>query len=299
MSLQSTPSSWRLGLTGYPLGHSISPQIQGAALRSLGLQGEYRLYPVAPGAEGPGSLAELVGRLRAGDLHGLNVTIPHKQAIMPLLDELTPIARAIGAVNTIFRQGERLIGDNTDAPGFLTDLESLTFPGFTRPAVARVALILGAGGSARAVVYALAQAGWQPCLAVLRPQSLQRAHSLAEEIGRVFPKPPALGPSDLAALDFAAHPVHLIVNCTPVGMSPHPDENPWPAQLAFPAGAFVYDLVYNPAVTQLTAAARAAGLSASTGLGMLVAQAALAFERWTGMLPGLAPLRAAAEAALR
>ena len=107
--------TYSLGLIGYPLGHSLSPQIHGAALHALGISGEYSLYPVAPFPEGKKELAALLDQVKNDVIRGLNVTIPHKQNVMPMLDELTPAAQAIGAVNTIFVQDGRLIGDNTDA----------------------------------------------------------------------------------------------------------------------------------------------------------------------------------------
>ena len=111
-----------LGLIGHPLGHSLSPKIHTAALKACGLQGEYSLFPIAP--EDMQGLKDLLTRVRGGEIHGLNVTIPHKQNVIPLLDELTPTAQAIGAVNTISMRNGKLVGDNTDAPGFLADLQN-------------------------------------------------------------------------------------------------------------------------------------------------------------------------------
>ena len=162
---------YQLGLIGYPLGHSLSPTIQQAALQAMCLPGEYRLYPIEPLPQGQSALVRLIERMRRGELDGLNVTIPHKPSVVPLLDELTPTAAGIRAVNTIYRDGSRLFGDNTDAPGFLTNLERLEI---TRPGRA---LVLGAGGSARSVVYALAKRGWQvksPHGSWLRPRLWQR-----------------------------------------------------------------------------------------------------------------------------
>ena len=158
-----------LGLIGYPLSHSLSPQLHAAAFQALKLDGEYRLYPVAPNDNQ--GLAKLAQRLRLGKLQGLNVTIPHKQAILPLLDKLTPSAQAIGAVNTLYLKGDRLIGHNTDAPGFLSDLHN----SFGQPTVEKNALVLGAGGAARAVVYALLTDGWNVTLAVRRADVDQAA----------------------------------------------------------------------------------------------------------------------------
>ncbi len=253
----------RLGLIGFPLVHSLSPVLHEAALQAAGLQGSYSLYPVRPG--NPEGLGELVNCVRSGELTGLNVTIPHKQAVLPLLDMLTPSARVIGAVNTIYSRGRRVIGDNTDAPGFLADLERFA----PRPTSA---LVLGAGGAAAAVVYALRARNCRMTVAARRVEQ-------AEQLARRFPRTRVIS-MDGEAL--ARTDANLVINATPVGMYPHTDDSPWPADLAFPAGSMMYDLVYNPAETKLVRTARAAGLRAITGLGMLIEQAVLAFEIWTG-----------------
>ena len=265
---------YQLGLIGYPLGHSLSPAIHQAALQAMGLAGEYRLYPVRPLPHGQAELAELVEQVRQSGLDGLNVTIPHKPSVVPLLDRLTSTAAGIGAVNTIFREAGRLWGDNTDAPGFLADLQRLGVKGPGR------ALVLGAGGSARSVVYGLMGQGWQVQIAARR---LAQAQSLASDLARVNPgaEPPQAGYLSLTGIR-GGLPVDLIVNTTPVGMAPLLDANPWPAGLPLPPAAFVYDLIYNPAETPLMIAARHSGLEAANGLGMLVEQAALSLERWTG-----------------
>jgi len=283
-------SFYRLGLTGYPLGHSLSPRLHAAALSSTGLEGEYLVYPVPP--NDVTALAQLLGRLRVGELHGLNVTIPHKQAVIPLLDDLTPTARTIGAVNTIHARDGRLIGDNTDAAGFMADLTK--FIGPETPAASpahRTALVLGAGGSARAVVYALSRQGWNM---VITARRVEQAQAMAA--GFRFP----VSDTRVSGIEFTreriaalAAGLALIINTTPIGMSPQVDSSPWPQGLAFPPVA-VYDLVYNPHETLLVRQARAAGLHAQTGLGMLVEQAALAFEIWTGRAPSRAAMFAAA-----
>ena len=256
----------RLGLIGYPLGHSLSPRIHTAALEACGLQGEYSLFPIAP--DDLQGLKDLLTRMRNGEIHGLNVTIPHKQNVMPLLDERTPTAQAIGAVNTILMRDGKLIGDNTDAPGFLADLGGL------KTSEVPKALVLGAGGSARAIVYALVHAGWGVTLSARRPeQALALASNYHLPICQ-FPIPD----SQLPVFD-------LLVNTTPLGMTPNVDSSLWPEHLAFPKNAAVYDLVYNPRETKLVRDARAAGLPARTGLGMLIEQAALAFWIWTGRKP--------------
>jgi shikimate dehydrogenase len=278
-------SPLNLGLTGWPLEHSYSPHLHQAALRTLGLAGEYRLYPLPPTPEGEAGLAALLQRLRGGELRGLNVTIPHKQTVIPWLDELTPLARGIGAVNTLYAKDGRLAGDNTDAPGFLADLKDC-FPflfSLERP----TALVLGAGGAARAVVYALAQAGWQVKVASRR----------AEQAAALFASFAGSLPSIQAApLEPGLYrlPCHLIVNTTPVGMYPNIQTSPWPENEPIPEGAAVYDLVYNPIETKWVRTARAAGHPAANGLGMLVEQAAMAFELWSGQAAPREAMRQAA-----
>jgi shikimate dehydrogenase len=275
---------FRLGLTGYPLGHSLSPKIHAAALTACGLTGDYSLFPVHP--SDPTGLARLLARLRAGELTGLNVTIPHKQAVIPFLDELTETAQSIGAVNTIACENGRLIGHNTDAPGFLSDLKNflksqkslVEGQDYQLPVTNyQFALVLGAGGSARAVVYALANAGWTVALAARRPE---QARELVESLKIARSHCEVITFEQIQSTD-----MDLIVNTTPLGMTPNLDASPWPEGVPFPDGAVLYDLVYNPRETCLVREARAAGLPATTGLGMLVEQAALAFEIWTGYRP--------------
>lgn len=261
----------RFGLAGYPLAHSLSPAIHAAALRHCDLVGEYSLLPVPPGDTQ--SLSDLLARLRTGEMTGLNVTIPHKQTMIPLLDELSPAAKAIGAVNTIYVRDGWLIGDNTDAPGFLADLKRSL-----NPLDGHSALILGAGGSARAVVHALLGDDWQITVAARNmEQAMVLSRQFPEDAGRIAQV--ELQGKILAPLLSGQA---LVVNATPVGMSPDVDVSPWPTGLGFPEHAAVYDLVYNPRETVLVCQAHRAGLRAVTGLGMLVEQAALAFELWTG-----------------
>ncbi len=282
------PAPFNLGLIGYPLGHSLSPKIHTAALAACELQGTYSLFPIAP--DNPGELAALLARLRAGEIRGLNVTIPHKQNVIPLLDELTETAQAIGAVNTISLRNGRLIGENTDAAGFLADLKNFLTGQRSKVEGTRTtsenhqasfenqksAIVLGAGGSARAVTYALLNDGWSVTISARR---IEQAQQLASS----FPHPslhttlinPTMSPTD-----FQPSTYDLMVNTTPLGMIPNTDSTPW--KLPFPKNAAVYDLVYNPRETCLVREARAAGLPATTGLGMLIEQAALAFEIWTG-----------------
>lgn len=265
---------YKLGLIGYPISHSVSPQIHSAALKEAGLDGEYKLYPIAP--DDKQGLADLLTQVRMGEIHGLNVTIPHKQNVIPLLDELTPTAEAIGAVNTISLQNGKLVGDNTDADGFWNDLQVLVHGkhGISRNLNA---LILGAGGSARAVAFALLQHGWGVSITSRRIEQAQTlvTHYASQQIKSVLYDPTTLH-SLLPILS-------LIINTTPVGMKSHPQGSPWIDDLPFPPNAVLYDLIYNPAETQLMKDAAQAGLPTRNGLGMLIGQALLSFEIWTGV----------------
>ena len=269
---------YRLGLIGYPLGHSRSPQLHHAALAWAGLEGEYRLFAIAPTEAGRAEIESLIDDLRACRLDGLNVTIPHKGTVIPFVDRLTGVAEAVSAVNTLSRDASGcIIGDNTDVPGFLHDLARLVG---REPA--GTALVLGAGGSARAVVYALTREGWSVRVLARRAE---QAAALVEDFGKLdLPGPMACG--DLQDLrDFAAQPCRLVVNTTPLGMHPNYHGCPWPDDIPLPQFAAVYDLIYNPAETVLLRRARSAGLAASNGAGMLAAQAALAFHQWIGVEP--------------
>lgn len=274
----SSSQGYHLGLTGWPLGHSLSPVLHQAALDALGLAGEYSLYPAPPLPEGRERLVELLDQMRTGRLDGLNVTIPHKQTVVPLLDRLTSVAQTARAVNTIYREDGKLVGDNTDVPGFLADLHS--FLSGVRLSNQK-ALLLGAGGAASAVGVALAQEGWQVTIAARR---LEQAEALSLRMALLGIEPPGaiLLDGNTLRQHLGVSSNCLIVNATPLGMSPRDSETPWPERLAFPPGAAIYDLVYNPRETRLVRTAHKAGLPARNGLGMLAEQAALAFERWTG-----------------
>ncbi len=264
-----------LGLIGYPLGHSLSPKIQTAALQACGLNGDYSLFPIR--LDDKDALENLFLRVRSGEIQGLNVTIPHKQNVMPFLDELTPTARSIGAVNTIYLRGNKLIGDNTDAPGFLTDLKRFLGNRKSQIVNRQSSIVLGAGGSARAVVYALLNDGWEVTLVARR---IEQAHQLASSFPEHEIHPVTYEAFILYPLSFS-----LLVNTTPVGMTPNVDQSPWPENVTFPPHAAIYDLVYNPRETKLVREACSQGRRGTTGLGMLIEQAALSFEIWTGYKP--------------
>ena len=264
---------FQLGLIGWPLEHSLSPIIHTAAMQAMGLGGAYRLLPVRPTPEGDKQLRALLDRTRSGELDGLNVTRPYKTTVMKHLDELTPVAEAIGAVNTILAIDGRLVGDNTDKDGFLFDLEATLSPDVGG------ALILGSGGAARAVALGLVESGWKVWVS---SRSLDRAQELANGLRS---RGAAISGVQLSSklMESIASECNLIVNATPLGMSPQAKTSPWPADVPLPSAVVVYDLVYVPRETVLTIAASEAGLAAVTGLGMLVEQAALSFERWTGL----------------
>ena len=283
---------FRFGLVGHPLGHSISPGIHAAALRSAGLVGEYRLYPVDPMPGGEKTLIRLLDAVRTGELDGLNITIPHKQLILPFLDRLNTSADRIGAVNTVYRQDSNLIGENTDAPGFMADvLDELS--GFPEKAI-----ILGAGGAARAVLCALME---QNCEVFLASRRITQAEQVVEQYRMKFDPRARLSaiPLERKSLRAITDGECLIVNTTPVGMYPDVDCSPWPEELSFPDNAVVYDTVYNPRETRLVSDARNAGLRAISGLGMLVQQAGLSFSCWTGVAAPIQEMRMVAEDELR
>jgi shikimate dehydrogenase len=268
--------------------YSLSPDIHMAALQALDLGGDYRLLSMPPLPGGEVTLIGVFERMRRGELQGLNVTVPHKQVILGYLDRLTPAAQAIGAVNTIFRQGEELVGDNTDRDGFLKDL------GTTLSPAVGSGLVLGAGGAARAVAHGLCELGWQVWIAARR---LNRAEDLADALRKQGFQSVSVLSLDTDELRSISSDCTLVVNATPVGMAPQAEVSPWPSTLAFPPGASVYDLVYMPEETMLIKAASKAGLRATTGLGMLIEQAALSFERWTSQpAPRMVMRQAALEA---
>ena len=295
---------YALGLIGHPVKHSLSPVIHNAAFTAYGIAGEYRLFDVPEPPNNEPRMTALIDSLRAGIITGLNVTIPHKQVILSYLDKLTTAAQSIGAVNTIYQIGDRLVGDNTDAPGFLKPLESYTH----RLNEDKTALIIGAGGAARAVTYALNQQGWKLTIAARRlPQAQELVDSLAKlKLVEVSETDPGQYSDDRHAIRVVALDniqrvmewtrVDLLVNTTPIGMTPYEDANPWPDGCNLPHGAIIYDLVYNPSETALLRTAKAAGLECLGGLDMLIEQAALAFECWTGLdAPREAMRRAASE----
>ena len=278
----------RVGIIGYPVGHSISPAFQQAALDYYRLEATYELWQTEAS-----QLQKVVEGLRLPSVMGANVTVPYKQDVVSLLDEIGEMAQAIGAVNTIVNRQGRLIGHNTDAAGFL---KALTEDGAFDPK-GKAAMLLGAGGSARAVGFALAMAGVGSLTIVNR--TLGRAAELVGSLKAMLSRVSAISWDD-ASFQPLLGQSDLIVNCTPVGMRHTASEGDSPLKdAAIPSHGLVYDLVYNPPETALLREAASAGARTLGGLPMLVYQGAEAFELWTGLKAPINVMFAAAKKALR
>ena len=261
----------RAGIFGYPIRHSISPPMHQAAFDHAGIDATYEAWETHPD-----DLAAGVLSLRDDRCLGANVTVPHKQAVIEHLDEVDDLARRIGAVNTIINDDGRLLGANTDADGFITSLEVW---GDLDPA-GLDAVLVGAGGAARAAAHALADSGVGSL--TIANRTLDRAQSLATEIAALGVDARAIGLSN-TEFGAACSRADLLVNSTSVGMlhGPAEDASPVPEGAIAP-GCVVYDMVYNPPDTPLLRAAENAGARVVGGLPMLVYQGAAAWSRWTG-----------------
>jgi len=279
-----------IALLGDPVAHSLSPALQNAAFAACGLDYAYVALRVQPR-----HLESALRGLVAMGFGGANLTVPHKQAALPFIDELRGDAALVGAVNTVVVEGEALVGHNTDAGGFASSLEELVPEGLA----GRPALLLGAGGAARAVALALTRAGIGRLIIANRGR--QRAQGLAGLVSGLAPglECRVLGLDELTPADVRA--AALVVNATTMGMAHagpaagrrdlggQASENPpsagkVPAVLVDNLGVdhIVYDVVYGSGATALVSGARAAGARAADGTGMLAWQAALAFQLWTG-----------------
>ncbi len=263
-----------VAIFGDPVEHTLSPAMHNAAFAALGLDFVYVAARVRPA-----ELRRAVAGIRALGFAGLNVTVPHKQKIIPFLDRLSPAARAIGAVNTVVREGDELVGHNTDAEGFLRAVRKLGFR-----AKGKSVVLLGAGGSARAVAWALSQDGVRTITILNR--DLGRAKALAEKARRRG------GPSTLAGTLASANDpaivggAALVVNCTSIGL-----DGAGAVPVAYgltPDGCLFYDLVYGKQPTPFVRDARRHRRPAADGRSMLLEQAGLAFSLWTGRSPDLA-----------
>jgi len=272
------------GIIGDPIGHSMSPAIHNAAFKETGI--DYLYVPFRVKKEG---LSKAIEGMRALNIRGLSVTIPHKVAVIPFLDELDPLAQRIGAVNTIVNDDGVLRGYNTDATGFLqTLLERGVEP------EGKNMVILGAGGASRAISFILAERG--AYLVILnRLLELDWAEGLASRISQIFTKEVEALELNEENLAKVLEKADIVVNATSVGMSPNIDETPIPAKLLKP-GLIVFDIVYNPIKTRLLREAEATGAKTIGGLDMLVWQGVLAFELWTGMK---APVKVMKEEAIK
>jgi shikimate dehydrogenase len=249
-----------LGVCGWPVAHSRSPAMQNAGLQAAGLEDwQYLALPLPPAM-----FAETVRALPAAGFRGVNVTIPHKHAALALADAASPAARAIGAANTLtFERDGTIVADNTDAPALIELVRGVLDP------AGRRALVLGAGGAARAAVWALVQAGAQVELWNRTPA---RAEALAESLGARYSADPKSA--------------EIVVNATSVGLEPNVDPfKAFPLKAdTFETGSCVIDMVYGSGETQFLTAARSRGARVIDGLEMLLAQGVASFERWTGMM---------------
>ncbi len=268
-----------VAILGDPVEHSRSPAMHNAAFTALRLDYVYVALRV-PRAE----LGRAVAGIRALGFAGLNVTVPHKEAVLPLLDRLAPAARAIGAVNTIVCEGDDLVGHNTDAEGFRRAVRKLGFRGRGRSAV-----LLGAGGSARAVAWALADAGVRQMTILNR--NVARASALAREVKAHGGPAVAVGALDAATAADTVGDADLIVNCTSLGLDGK--SSPAVAIESTRDRCVFYDLVYGARPTPFVRSALRRGRRAGDGLGMLLEQAGLAFRIWTGRKAPLEVMAAA------
>jgi shikimate dehydrogenase len=271
-----------IGIFGDPVAHTLSPAIQNAAFAALGLGFVYVPFHVARKR-----LGEAVEGVRALGLAGVNITIPHKVAVMEHLDEIEAHAKEIGAVNTVVNDGGRLVGHNTDGAGFLKSLTEET--GFN--VSGKKVLVIGAGGAARAILYSVLSEN--PAFVLLLNRTVEKAEALVDALGPGF-KGVELNAGPLSGMLDAAPTADLVINTTSLGMEGN-------APLDFPVealsdGAVVADIVYSPLKTPLLTRAEARGLTVHNGLSMLIGQGAIGFELWTGRK---APVEAMKEAALK
>jgi shikimate dehydrogenase len=277
------------GVIGFPVGHSISPAFQQAAFDRLGIPVRYARWETPPD-----ELAQRIGELRDRRCLGANITIPHKERVLALLDEIEPLAQQVGALNTICWNEGRLVGVNTDVIGFRRALHEEA--GW--PVTGRHVVVLGAGGAARAVVLALAQDG-ATCISIANRHP-ERAAMLVAEIGtrittelRAIPWLQATGAEELSR-------TQLLVNCTALGMAGSAQAGECPVTSGvMHRDLLIFDIVANPLRTPLIRAAEQAGAVHLSGLAMLVYQGAAAFERWTGRAAPIATMMGAATAAMR
>ncbi len=252
------------GVLGHPVGHSLSPAMHNAAFRETGFNGVYLAFDVT-------DLLSAAAGIRALDILGVSVTIPHKVSVMEYLDECTPLAKEIGAVNTVINRDGRLTGDNTDGTGAVSSLAAQTVIADRRVAV------IGAGGAARAIAFTTRSHGG---IVTVVNRSIKRGEVLAAAVNADF----------IPLAEFAGNGYDILVNTTPLGMAPHTDAMPTdPAR--FEPEAVVMDIVYNPLETRWLQAAKKRGCTVVDGLAMFIHQGALQFELWTGQTAPRALMR--------
>ncbi|MDF2926763.1 MAG: shikimate 5-dehydrogenase [Paenibacillaceae bacterium] len=270
------------GVFGDPVGHSKSPLMLNRAFQAAGINGAYAAFHILPG-----TLGEAVKGIRALGFRGVNVTIPHKVEVMDYLDEIDESARAIGAVNTIVNDNGRLKGFNTDGIGYVRSLKEETGVDLSGKRI----LLLGAGGAARGIAYALARENVGRLLIANR--TAERARELASAMS-AYTETAGMGTEDIA---LCIGETDIVINTTSAGMHPHVDEVPMNTELLH-RNLLVSDLIYNPRITRLLREAEQAGARVHSGLGMFIYQGAYAFEYWTGLPAPAAEMRAIVEEAL-
>lgn len=281
MKMENSPSLY--GLIGYPVRHSLSPVMHNAAFKKLKLNAVYMLFE-KPKEE----FLEALTQLKLMKVAGFNVTVPYKEMVIPYLDELDDLARQIGAVNTVAYKRGRYIGYNTDAAGFIASLKNdLKFSPRGKNIV-----IIGAGGAARAIGFALAK---EKASAIVFYDILkERSDKLAGDITKAFPDCRVSSVNSVisaAGASFQLSAANLVVNASTCGMK---KGDPLPINpTLLPKGIVVYDIIYNPSPTQFIKKIRAQGIRGCNGLGMLLSQGALAFEIWTTQSPPVLTMRRA------
>lgn len=273
MNIRSTTRV--MGVIGDPIAHSFSPDMHNAAIQALGLDCCYVAFHVDPEHVG-----QAVAGVRGFELLGLNVTIPHKLTVMEHVDAISEEALAVGAVNTIHNEDGELTGYNTDVFGVTTAIERVagieTFP--------EKCVVLGAGGAARAVTYALASRAEVKSVALLN-RTTKRAEALATDMEKITGKSIEPGSVDAGSQRAAFSDAGLVVNTTSLGMHPEVDGSPLVAEDAVHPDLVLYDTVFNPLETTLMCQWATRGAKAYGGLDMLVFQGARSFEIWTGQFP--------------
>ena len=282
---RTVPAPQTFAIIGHPIAHSLSPLMHETAFRAAGIPHRCVALDVPPA-----ELGAFIAQMRSGEIAGASVTIPHKRAIIGHLDELSPEAQAIGAVNTVVRKGERLTGHNTDVLGVIESLAP-----YAERLRGASSLVLGSGGAARALLRALTGSFGlsRITVAARSPETAEPLRALSSARGEI-----RIIPYDAQGLRTAAHEAALIVNCTPVGMASHDDGSPLPAGTPLAPGQIVFDVVYRPLLTTLLRQALQAGCMTVSGLEMFLHQGAAAYELWTGTPMSLDAVREAIVPAL-